>query len=329
MFVRSGPAERCGAEDCAISERGCEGCEGFEGIGDDGGAVECAEFFGIGDSFDGVADAVGDGAEAEIEGFEDGLAAGGEGAFEFAGLEAFLAEMLGESHGAGAVGLVADSIDSAEDAGPVNWVGAIEDVGDEAVEETAGDIGEEVVVPDGVAEETADGFCFEHAEDEDAVGRAADGVEWDGGELDEAEGEVWEEGSEEVQCGGVAEEGGELGAELPDSAVLSEDDREDDREWFGVAEEADPFFPDADHVAEEAEGDEGVASGLVFEEEVDAGGGIGVGGQWSGEEEVGVGVAEIVVEEGSGDELELVPLDEGGDFWREVLAEECGGVGRV
>jgi len=25
----------------------------------------------------------------------------------------------------------------------------------------------------------------------------------------------------------------------------------------------------------------------------------------------------------------LVPLDEGGDFWREVLAEECGGVGRV
>ena len=40
-------------------------------------------------------------------------------------------------------------------------------------------------------------------------------------------------------------------------------------------------------------------------------------------------VAEIVVEEGTGDELELVPLDEGGDFCREVLAEESGGVGRV
>jgi len=52
-------------------------------------------------------------------------------------------------------------------------------------------MGEEVVVPDGVAEETADGFGFEDAEDEDAVGRAADGVEGDGGELDEAEGEVW------------------------------------------------------------------------------------------------------------------------------------------
>ena len=45
-------------------------------------------------------------------------------------------------------------------------------------------MGEEVVVPDGIAEEAADGFCFEDAEDEDAVGRAADGVEGDGGELD-------------------------------------------------------------------------------------------------------------------------------------------------
>ena len=40
-------------------------------------------------------------------------------------------------------------------------------------------------------------------------------------------------------------------------------------------------------------------------------------------------MAEIVVEEGSGNELELVPLDEGGDFWWEVLAEESGGVGGI
>jgi hypothetical protein len=96
-----------------MSERGGEG---FEGIGYDGGAVEGAECFGIGDGVEGIAEAVGDGAEAEIEGFEDGLAAGGEGAFEFA----FLAEMLGESHGAGAVGLVADTLNFAEDEGPVN-----------------------------------------------------------------------------------------------------------------------------------------------------------------------------------------------------------------
>jgi hypothetical protein len=82
-------------------------------------------------------------------------------------------------------------LNSAEDAGPVNWVGAGEDEADEAVEEAAGDVGEEVVVPDGIAEETADGVGFEDAEDEDAVGRAADGVEGDGGELDEPEGEVW------------------------------------------------------------------------------------------------------------------------------------------
>jgi hypothetical protein len=169
---------RCGAEACGGSERGDEG---FEGSGDDGGAEEGAEFFGIGDGFDGVAEAVGDGAEAEVEGFEDGLAALFHAAILAAFDAAFWAEMLGESHGAGAVGLVAHTVNFAEDAGPVNWVGAIEDVGDEAVEETAGDIGEEVVVPDGIAEETADGFGFEDAEDEDAVGGASDGVEGDGG----------------------------------------------------------------------------------------------------------------------------------------------------
>ncbi len=42
-----------------------------------------------------------------------------------------------------------------------------------------------------------------------------------------------------------------------------------------------------------------------------------------------MGVAEIVIQEGAGDELELVPLDECGDFCREVLAEEGGGVGWV
>jgi len=42
-----------------------------------------------------------------------------------------------------------------------------------------------------------------------------------------------------------------------------------------------------------------------------------------------VGVAEVVVEERAGDELELVPSDECGDFCREMLAEESGGVGRV
>ncbi len=187
--------------DCAISER-CG--EGFEGIGDDGGAVEGAEFFGGGDGVEGAAEAGGDGAEAEIEGFEDGLAAGigtlFHAAFLFAGVEAFLnsflAELLGEGHGAGAEGWVANGLNFADESGPVNWVGAGEEEADEAVEEAAGDVGEKVVVPDGVAEETADGFGFEDAKDKDAVGRAADGVEGDGGELDEAEGEVGEEGSE-------------------------------------------------------------------------------------------------------------------------------------
>ena len=42
-----------------------------------------------------------------------------------------------------------------------------------------------------------------------------------------------------------------------------------------------------------------------------------------------MGVAEVVVEERAGDELELVPFDECGDFRGEMLAEESGGVGWV
>ena len=56
-----------------------------------------------------------------------------------------------------------DTVNFADEVGPVNWVGAGEEEADEAVEEAAGDIGEEVVVPDGIAEETADGFGFEDA----------------------------------------------------------------------------------------------------------------------------------------------------------------------
>jgi len=121
---------RCAAAVCGGSER-CG--EGFEGIGDDGGAVEGAEFFGIGDGFDGVAEAVGDGAEAEIEGFEDGLAALFHAAilpaFQASFDAAFLAELLGESHGAGAEGWVANTVNFADEVGPVNWVGAGEGSG--------------------------------------------------------------------------------------------------------------------------------------------------------------------------------------------------------
>jgi hypothetical protein len=47
----------------------------------------------------------------------------------------------------------------------------------------------------------------------------------------------------------------------------------------------------------------------MLEEKVDAGRGIGVGDEGGGEKEVAVGVAEIVVEERSRDQLELVPLE--------------------
>ena len=158
--------------------------------------MEGAEFFGIGDGDEGVAEAVGDGAEAEIEGFEDGLPAGGEGAFEFAVGEAFLdsipaafhsavlVKFLGEGHGAGAVGFRTDRFDFMEEGIVVNGVAAVH-VADDEVEGVEKDHAEEFVVPDRVAEEFAGTFGLEDAEDEDAVGGAADGIEGEGCELDE------------------------------------------------------------------------------------------------------------------------------------------------
>ncbi len=102
------------------ARRSERGGEGFEGIGDDGGAEEGAEFFGIGDGSNGIAEAVGDGAEAEVEGFEDGLAAGMGALFHAAFLNSFQAELLGESHGAGAEGWVADTVNLADEVGSVH-----------------------------------------------------------------------------------------------------------------------------------------------------------------------------------------------------------------
>ena len=200
--------------DCALSERGCEG---FEGIGDDGGAEEGAEFFGIGDGFDGVAEAVGDGAEAEIEGFEDGLAALFHAAilaaFLFAGCEAFLnsilaaflAKFLSEGHGCGAVGFRTDGSDFMDEGIVVNEVAAVH-VADDEVERVDENLGEDFFVPDRVAEEFAGAFGFEDTEGEDAVGGAADGVEWEGCQLDEFVEEVGEIAAHRVVRPGEAEE---------------------------------------------------------------------------------------------------------------------------
>ena len=268
----------CGAEDCAISER-CG--EGFEGIGDDGGAEEGAEFFGVGDGVEGIAEAVGDGSEAEIEGFEDGLAAGMGAlfhtailpAFEFTGLDAFLnsilAEFLGEGHGCGAVGFGTDGFDSMEEGIIVNGVAAAH-VADCEVKGVEKDHAEEFVVPDRGAEELAGAFGLEDTEDEDAVWRAADGVEGEGGELDEFVEEIRQVAAHGVVGAGEAEERGEAGVDVPDAAVLCEDDRHDLRIGRAIVGDLFPAVPDADLVAEEAHGEAGIAGGLVFEEDVDA-----------------------------------------------------------
>jgi hypothetical protein len=65
----------------------------------------------------------------------------------------------------------------------VNGVAAAH-VSDSEVKGVEKDHAEEFVVPDRGAEELAGAFGLENTEDEDAVGRAADGIEREGGELD-------------------------------------------------------------------------------------------------------------------------------------------------
>ncbi len=291
--------------------------------------MEGAEFFGIGDGFEGVAKAVGDGAETEVEGFEDGLAARMRAlfhaAFEFAGLDAFLAKFLGEGHGGGAVGFGTDGFDFMEEGVIVNGVAAVH-VADGQMESVEDDHAEEFVVPDRVAEELAGAFGFEESEDEDAVWGAADGIEGEGGELDEFVEEVWQVAAHGVLGPGEAEERGEAGIDVPDGAVLRDDDGDDLRIGRAVVGDLFPAVPDADLVAEEAHGEAGIAGGLVFKEDVDADvAAVGFGG----EEEVGFGEAEVWVDEGAGLEFEGVPVDACGDFRGESVDEEGGGCGRI
>ena len=151
----------------------------------------------------------------------------------------------------------------------VNGVAAVH-VADDEVEGVEKDHAEEFVVPDRVGEELAGAFGLEDTEHEDAVGGAADGLEGEGGELDEFVEEVGQVAAHGVVRAGEAEERGEAGVDVPDAAVLCDDDGDD--LWIGRAVVGDlfPAVPDADLVAEEPHGEAGIAGGLVFEEDVDA-----------------------------------------------------------
>ncbi len=235
-------------------------------------------------------------------------------AFLFAGCEAFLnsilAKFLSERHGGGAVGFGTDGLDFMEEGVIVNGV-AVVHVADDEVERVDENLGEDFFVPDRVGEELAGTFGFEDTEGEDAVGGAADGVEGEGGELNEFVEEVGEIAAHGVVWACEAEERGEGRIDVPDAAVLSEDGGDDlwiGRTVFGVLF---PAVPDADHVAEEPHGQVGIAGGLVFEEDVDADvAAVGFGG----EEEVGFGEAEVGVDEGAGFEFKSAPVDAGGDL---------------
>jgi hypothetical protein len=296
--------------------------------------VEHAQFLRIRDRFDGIAEAVRDPAKAKIERIEDGLATGGEAAFlaafEFAGFEAFLnpiltafhsaflAEFLGEGHGCSAVRFRTNRVYLMEEGIIVNGVAAAH-VPDGKVEGVEKNHSEEFVVPDRVAEELAGAFGLEDTEDEDAIGSAADGVKRDGCKLDEFVEEIGHVPAHRIVCPGEAEEQGKARINVPDAAVLCDDDG--DNLWIGraVVRVLLPAVPDAGLVAEEAHGEAGIAGGLMFKENIDSDiAAVGLGRK----EEVGFGEAKVRVDERAGFEFKRAPVDARGDFRGKSVDEE-------
>ena len=262
------------------------------------------------------------------------MATGGEAAFlaafEFAGFEAFLnpilaafhsaflAEFLGEGHGCSAVRFRTNRFYFMEEGIIVNGVAAAH-VPDGKVEGVEKNHSEEFVVPDRVAEELAGAFGLEDTEDEDAIGSAADGVKRDGCKLDEFVEEIGHVPAHRIVCPGEAEERGKARINVPDAAVLCDDDG--DNLWIGraVVRVLLPAVPDADLVAEEPHGEAGIAGGLMFKENIDSDvAPVGLGRK----EQIALREAQIGVDERAGLEFKGAPVDAFGDFRGESVDKE-------
>jgi len=154
--------------------------------------------------------------------------------FQFARLKAFLntihsaivVKLLGEGHGCGAVGFRTNGFNFMDEGIVVNGVAAVH-VADREVKGVEKNHAEEFVVPDRVAEELAGAFGLEDAEDEDPVGSAADGIEGEGGELDEFVEEIGQIPAHRIVRPGEAEKRSQARINVPDAAVLGDDDRDD------------------------------------------------------------------------------------------------------
>ena len=176
---------------------------------------------------------------------------------------------------------------------------------------------EKEFVPNGIIQECANALGFKGAQGQDAHGRAEDFIEGNAVEFDEAVRKIWRMGRE-IFCeiGGSLDKVGELNGCLPWFIALGQHDGDDGREFFARWIGAQGFFPDANHVGEEAEGDPSVVGALVFEKDVEEGFGLIEGG---GVEQVALGRGKFFSNKGAALDAERGPIDVFREAGREVF----------
>lgn len=117
------------------------------------------------------------------------------------------------------------------------------------------------------------------------------------------------------------EEVAEVRGGCPLAPVLKENDGENGWKAFGFGIVFAKNFPDAHLIGEQAQGHPGIDGFLVFEEQVEE---ERFAVETGGENEIGVALAELLVEESFFGRLEGRPVDRGGQDRRQIGLKERG-----
>ena len=116
---------------------------------------------------------------------------------------------------------------------------------------------------------------------------------------------------------------GEAGGTFPGFTVLREDERQDGGEFRGTEIVAQVVVPDADHVGEQPQSDEGVFLVLMLEKDIKKG---GVAVDFCGKKEVARGGSEFGVDETAAEQAQRGPIHAADEIAREVGLEKGAGV---
>ena len=113
----------------------------------------------------------------------------------------------------------------------------------------------------------------------------------------------------------------------PARLAVVQDDRDDGRQGLARGLATQKIVPDAEQVPEQPQGRPGVDAALVFVKHIEQP--FVAAGPGGGEEQVGVTLAELLVDKGAGADAQLGPGDARHQRRGQAGAQDAGGVGGV